>query len=163
MCPANNSTHCIDHFIVSGVLVNSITNSHNLHDGDNVSFHTTVSIQIGINLSYMSSIEHKVRSRPRWPCATQDILLEYGEAPDSVFSSIPRPFVLHCTNSVCNYDAAHCKLILLFHDSVTHNKSDGKRNTAVWNDLVKPYKEASTYWHHLWTHRGLLAVLPQPE
>ncbi len=45
--PVNHSNHTIDHFIVNSALSKYITAYKSLHDGDNMSFHSAVSLQIG--------------------------------------------------------------------------------------------------------------------
>ena len=36
----------------------------------------------------------------------------------------------------------------------TSDKSGNHANIAGWNDIVKPYKEASIFWHNVWKQCG---------
>ena len=78
-CPANNSTNCIDHFIVNGAIVNLITSYHRLHNADNAEnalFHSILSLKIGVNVSY------KFRPGPNWSCSTQKIFRNVAKHED---------------------------------------------------------------------------------
>jgi exonuclease III len=52
--PVNHSNHTIDHFIVSNSLYAHVSKYTSMHDGDNVSFHSAVSLEFNIEVSYLS-------------------------------------------------------------------------------------------------------------
>ncbi len=69
-CPVGHSTHTIDHFIVNSALSSNVTMYHSLHDGDNLSFHSAVSLELNINVSYLAVSERVYVPKPKWSCAT---------------------------------------------------------------------------------------------
>ena len=75
---------------------------------------------------------------------------------------------IYCTNPLCNDHDVHVEQIQLFHDSIvdmcllaselciphTSDNNNISSNIAGWNDIVKPYEEASLFWHQVWKDCG---------
>ena len=84
----NNSTRCSDPFVVSDVLLNSVTRCRGLPDGEGVPFPSGwVGGSLGINVHSMSSIDHESRPRPNVSRATEDNPLEYDDTRGDLLST----------------------------------------------------------------------------
>jgi hypothetical protein len=140
-----------------------------MHDGDNVSFHSAVSLEFNIEVSYLSDSSRNFTPRPKWADASEDNLLDYGETLDHLLSSMIIPWeAIQCNNALCTDHDNHCHSIQIFHDTLmdkcitasdfcipcTSEMSKNHTNIAGWNDIVKPYKEASIFWHNVWKQCG---------
>ena len=171
LCPVNNTTHTIDHFIVNDALKHLILSCHSIHDGDNLSSHCPVSMSLNIffYVVYMSRCNRNFLPRPKWSSAPGDKLTEYRDKLNCELDDIVIPWdVLHCTDPLCYNHTEHCQSIQLFHDSIvdkclissescipyTSSPGDKSKSVAGWNEIVKPFREASMFWHNIWRDCG---------
>ncbi len=169
LCPVNHSKHVIDHFIVNNGLTNAIKTYTSIHDGDNVSSHCPVKLVLDIGVTYLSTTDRCFIPRPKWSTVTDTVICQYKDTLNSLLNDICIPMdVLNCRDPLCAKRSEHCQSIQYFHDSIidkclisselciphTTDKCNQPQNIAGWNDIVKPYKEASIFWHNVWKDCG---------
>ena len=140
---------------------------YSIHDGHNVSGHSAVSLELTMSVSYLPTAERKFYPKPKWTNATECNLISYADMLDSLLSEVDVPWhALSCTDINCQAICQHCNDIQLFHDQIIDCCiSAGKRNipytsakpvtkmhknVAGWNDRVKPFRDASIFWHSIW-------------
>lgn len=169
-CPVYDTLHVIDHFIVNNALVNEIIDYRSIHDGDNLSSHCPISLSLDVNVAYMSaSSGDDFIPRPKWSDVSDVQINEYKVTLDDFLNDITIPWdVIHCSDPLCGDREEHCQRIQLFHDSIidmclitsekciphTSKRCSKSPNIAGWSDIVKPYKEASIFWHNVWKDCG---------
>ena len=168
-CPVSHSYHTIDHFIVNSGMEVLVSNYFTVHDGDNVSSHSPVCLSLSVPVSYFDSSERKFVPKPKWTNISQNDVDYYKESLDVMLEEmhIPRD-VLDCHDPNCTEHAEHINTIQLFHDAIvdkcllaselciphTSDKGNASGNIAGWNDIVRPYREASLFWHDVWKDCG---------
>jgi len=159
----NYSKSSIDHFIVSCNLFDSIEQFTVLHDGDNLSDHDPISMQIHIAISY-DNIHVDCVSKPLWWKATDQQLSQYKQCLDSMLDcmTVPRD-ALDCEDRFCS---EHQDAIQTYHDNIIsacmlasscipHSKPGKYKNIIPgWSEHVKDYKDKSIFWHKLWKENG---------
>ncbi|ELU01739.1 hypothetical protein CAPTEDRAFT_217538 [Capitella teleta] len=143
---ATGAQSVLDHFIVSENLLGSIESYSCLHEGDNLSDHLPVCLNLDVKASFAPQSNAYALNRPSWQRATvQDKaayqlrlkeLLREVDIPFDVFSC--RPFECVCED--------HGRMIEQYYSDVmsamiTASKecipSRGKRKAAGWSTYVK--------------------------
>ena len=74
---------------------------------------------------------------------------------------------MKCVNKSCTVNKQHCREIKQFHDSIisscveagkqciAHTSRPSKtRGLPGWNEIVKPYRDDSLFWHSVWRQCG---------
>ena len=122
-----------------------------------------------IDVNYLATTERNHIPKPKWSGVTDSLILKYKNTLDCLLNDIVIPWdAIQCINPQCDKRSEHCRSIQLFHDSIIdkclisselcipHTSDKGHRpsNIAGWNDIVKPYKEASIFWHNVWKDCG---------
>ena len=126
-------------------------------------------LTLNVNVSYFKSTERKFIPRPKWVNASCHELDAYRNTLDTLLGDIHIPWnAIECTNPLCSNHDEHIYNIQLFHYSIvdmclsatemciphTSDNCNGSHNIAGWNDIVKPFKEASLFWHGVWKDCG---------
>ena len=85
---ANNTRSCIDHFIVSENLNDSVVKCITRHEGDNLSDHDPVCLYLSIDVDRFSADEQVFHSKPLWYKATSVQVKFYQYLLDFYLGSI---------------------------------------------------------------------------
>ena len=168
--PVDHGTHVIDHFLVNNGLFNYITEYTSIHNGANLSFHSPILVKFMFNVEYFKHAPREYASKPKWQEANDQELYNYGVALDDNLDAISIPWdAMRCADMKCTDHSLHCHDIQVFHDMLMEScisaceanipytscsKNNNCRNIAGWNNYVKPYKEASLFWHNVWKDCG---------
>ena len=152
---SNHQRSCIDHFVVSDDLYDSI----NYCDGDNRSDHDAVSMELALNIKY-DFIDAEFVRKPLWRKATQNHLSEYKRTLDLLLSNVSLPeHVIRCDDNFC---CTHQNIIQEYHDNIiaasiqasacipSTKQGNGQKIISGWNEFVREYKEKAIFWHKLW-------------
>ena len=159
----NHIKSVIDHFIVSRDIYDSIEQFVVQHDGDNLSDHDVISMQVPISVSFDSIDVEQVR-KPLWRKATDQHICQYKYRLDAALDNMCLPTeALHCNDRFCS---AHQGVIQSYHDNIIsacmeacscipHSKpGNHKAIIPSWSDHVKEYKDKAIFWHGLWKDNG---------
>ena len=160
---SNHQRSCIDHFIVSEDIYDCIVTCTVLHDGDNLSDHDVVCMELSLNTIYdMVDVEYE--SKPLWGKATQTNLSEYKHTLDTLLTNINIPVdAVLCKNKFCSM---HHDVIQKYHDNIiatiikasscipSTNKNNRQKSIPGWNEFVSEYKEKAMFWHKFWKDNG---------
>ena len=161
----NRST--VDHFVISQNFVNQIIQYGAMHDGDNLSDHAPVTMQLTLpnRLEYVDTDDSTTMSKPLWQKASPQQMDMYKCTLDSYLNDIVVPCTtIHCSNVHCGNED-HLQQISDYHDAIVsaclaasyehipHSKSSST-SMPGWNDMVKPYRDKSILWHTIWKENG---------
>ena len=164
-----NSRHVIDHFFVNHDLYGAVMDHFSVHEGDNVSFHEAIVLKLNLDVEYLSLSDRIYVKKPQWNKASHGELSRYRNVLDDLLGEVDVPWdAIRCDNVMCNDRANHCDRIQVFHDSLvnacllasdscipkTGSKPVKTRNVAGWSEYVKPYRDASIFWHNVWKECG---------
>lgn len=167
--PVDQGKHIIDHFLVNKGMVCNILEYFSVHDGANVSFHSPVVLKLNFTVGHFMSTTRTYISKPKWQEASGNDLLNYKNTIDNLLNTISIPWdAIKCECLHCPSQSDHCHDIQIFHDSLmeccikageicipfTSANSPRQHKLAGWNDYVKPYKDASMFWHNIWRDCG---------
>jgi hypothetical protein len=160
---ATGAQSVLDHFIVSENLFGSIESYSCFHEGDNLSDHLPVCLNLDVKASFAPQSNAYALNRPSWQRATvQDKaayqlrlkeLLREVDIPFDVFSC--RPFECVCED--------HGRMIEQYYSDVmsamiTASKecipSRSKKKAAGWSTYVSHHQEESIFWHKIWLSSG---------
>ena len=158
---SNSSRSCLDHFIVSDSLYDSITKCHVLHDGDNLSDHSVVYLVVAVDVTH-SIVETEFVNKTLWWKATNEHLQTYMSNLDNLLSQINIPVdTIACRDRTCMI-AVHSDDIQKYHDDIIRCCLDASQHIPVsqnkpsqagipgWNEHVRQYRESAMFWHRLW-------------
>jgi len=159
----------IDHFLT---LKHSEIHSdivHNLfvdHHVDNCSDHDPLFLDLYIDISRRDFASRVSGHGLNWLKANCESSLNYGCELSNRLSTIKLPVdALLCTDMLCS-NAFHrsslneyCNIIsksCLKSGLITIPSCDHKCNTGIpgWKDHIKPMREKSLLWHHIWIEAG---------
>ena len=158
----------IDHFCVSSTLVEVISDFNIISDGDNLSDHLPVIMEI--DFPYFLNVDggiqlHKnvndLNSRFNWNNASKDNIQAFRFNLDKHLSDIDVPLdAVLCSNFNC---VTHYDDFLKFHynivdacvkstiESIEKSVHKKPKNKLIgWNKLVRPYKDSAIFWHKIW-------------
>jgi len=163
MSMSNHHKSCIDHFIMSDNLFESVEHCSVLHDGDNLSDHDVVSLQLTVNIVH-DVINTEFVCKPLWWKATEHQLNAYKRKLDALLSKIVLPVdAINCKNLFCH---SHREVIQSYHDAIicsciqasscipSSKPKIGDKRIPGWTEHVKNYKERAIFWHKLWKDNG---------
>ena len=155
------SSATLDHFLVCDTLQREIVSFRVLHEGDNLSDHCPVILEL--NLSFVGSAMQPRTHVPRiaWHRAKEQDITDYRRVLTTLLTNVtlPRDAAL-CT------DPATCTHATQLEEHATLIKAacmaagwasiprTRKKGVAGWTDMVKPSKERSIFWHRLWVQSG---------
>lgn len=166
---ANGGRSFVDHFLVSESIKDSIHNYYIQDDGDNLSDHLLLAINIEIPQQlHTVSNEHSsiyAASRPCWAGASENETELYKIALDNLLCHMNIPWdVIQCKDYSC-HNINHIDSLESLHNDIVHfclqasEKHIPKRSSSVkvkpgWHDYVEPFRQASLFWHFLWKENG---------
>ncbi len=160
---SNASRSCIDQFIVSESLFHSVEHCCVTHDGDNLSDHSVVSLQLAIEVTH-NTINVCNFNKLLWRKASHSQLNTYQSNLDTALSDVLlRDNVVQCNDMFCH---AHHADIQMYHDNIVKaclqastcipiSKPGGHRKCIPgWTEFVDEYKDKAIFWHKIWKENG---------
>jgi len=147
------SRSCIDHFVLSEGLCDSVESYSILHDGDNLSDSVT-----------HNTLDVSVIDKLLWDKATTSQLLKYQNNLDQLLCKCDIPdHVLQCDDVFCN---VHPHFIQEYHENIVKaclqasscipSSKSGvhTKGRPGWTEFVSKNKEKAVFWHKLWKDNG---------
>ena len=158
----NHARSTIDHFIISENLGSSFVRQWCIHEGDNLSDHSPLFLEINIPADHVVESHSAHVPRPNWKLASDRDIIAYKMILSEELSGIDIPFdALFCRNSDCTRHAAH---VDRYFEELTQcclraaqaaiPFSRACRRVAGWSERVAPYKDRSILWHRIWKDSG---------
>ena len=166
----NQKSH-IDHFCISSSLAGKVLACHTHDDGDNLSDHCPVVIEINVKCKYEKiyrSSRDSLKEKVQWGNASELDKDNFRHLLNEMLDNIHIPFeALHCLDLHCIRHSTEFRnylyqivesLELATIASVPVKKMRGgneSSNLVVgWNAYVKNYRNQSIFWHNLWKDCG---------
>lgn len=162
---SNGCKSLIDHFLLSENMFNCIDSYEVLHQGHNLSDHS--SLHLGLNILCRSRDDHRTVNcgdEPNWEIAQAGDVESYSTLLDDFLSDIHIPVdAIYCRNYFCR---EHLGEIETFHDNIINACLQCARETipmkmikevrgiADWNEEVKVLREKAIVWHTIWVENG---------
>ena len=165
-----DGTHStVDHFILSGSLIDMVKRYDVVHSCDNTSDHDLVRCEIEIPAAIINACDSQntqSQSKPLWKDASDKQLAAYRAILDLKLNAMNIPSdALSCRDLQCN-DVTHRDLLNRYHDDIVSvclkaseqcipmSKSTHSKVKPGWNDLVKPHRDRAMLWHTIWKDNG---------
>ena len=160
---SNHSRSLVDHFVITENLFCNIVDYSVIHDGDNLSDHSPISMTLNVNVDYVINDHSVDSSYPlQWHKVSEYNIACYKDRLDHFLKSLHVPWcAIHCNDYLCKI---HDTQLQLFHDAIIDScikaSNDSiPRNKKVhsipgWNETVEPYKQDAIFWHKLWKDNG---------
>ena len=174
-CQINGSKSLIDHFFISRNLFTQLRSYKVLYEGDNLSDHSAVSMQISFSQLQYSEVNSELNSKSyslSWESGSDlDIYLYQTEVTRLLDSMNIPSEAFTCKNLSCK---KHNEAIIMFYNEfinvhieacVTNIpvKVNGEKEHYTWvNEEVSVIKETAMFWHDMWRmngspHQGIVA------
>ncbi|ELT93660.1 hypothetical protein CAPTEDRAFT_198804 [Capitella teleta] len=160
---ATGSKSVLDHFIVSCNVFDGIKRYNVLHDGDNLSDHHPVQLELYVDVEYSSECEMQSKPRQSWHRANQANLDSYRRHLRTELSRVQLPVkalvstLFNCTNHLDGlkeyYASIEKAVVSSARLSIPKRK---KKALAGWLEHLGPYKKDAIFWHSVW---GSLATV----
>jgi exonuclease III len=169
-------SHCngtktkIDHIFVTENLEHNVVSYQVLHEGDNLSDHSPIIIELNLDMFYTNyNCENNFASyKLKWDEASKEDISKYMKKLHCLLDEIHIPWeAIQCNLNVCNIKCTEHKqqLSTYYNEIIQHslNAADmcipryntGKKTIIPgWNEFVKYYKEQAIFWHVLWKSNG---------
>ena len=162
---SNGARSNIDHVLVSENMYEFITDVNVIHDIDNISDHSVLSVSFNIAVEYAHTVV-ECEAKLLWASATDIDIERYKVGLDKALSNIVlEPDILYCNDHSCTI---HYKTSALLHDNIinccleaskcipTRKKvnSNAKRHIPGWKEYVEPYRSDALFWHAIWKDSG---------
>jgi hypothetical protein len=155
----------LDHFILGERLFRYAVSSVTVdHTPDNLSDHDPIVVTFDLNISLPAMLVNNYCKKFVWYKATANDIDAYKKNLSEMLSVITVPVdTLTCYNCQCN-DMSHFRAIDSYYNAIygccysaakgiipisTHGKS-----VAGWNEVARPIREKSLFWHHIWSEAG---------
>jgi exonuclease III len=163
---ATGARSIIDHFCVSENIFNSIVHYLAVHEGDNLSDHAPVFLDIKLNLCNVTQSVSTSQNRVSWHRASSRDILAYKEMLSVCLEGINVPYeALHCVNcSNFNNDCLiHTHSVDKYYDDIVRAMRSSaevtipvckKRGKAGWSTHVKQFQEDAIFWNRIWVENG---------
>ena len=161
-----NQSSCLDHFAVSEGMFNAISKYSVVHSGSNMSKHSVVLCTFCVSdFKRMKMCKDTKCEKVLWHKVTEQHVSKYKDIIDELLNNVHiNKEVLACNNNTCTC-LEHCEYIdMLCFELINVCISAGKRafpmskagNKSIpdWDDIAKPERDGSLFWHWLWIECG---------
>ena len=165
----SKSTSVIDHFFLNQGLLDLVEDAGPIHLGDNLSRHSPIMLKLKLpQVAYSNTkeTEFKMNRSPAWYKASQADNDHYTSLLEQKLLELEIPTNLRCSDIHCE-DRQHihdgdlhvldilCTVIETSYETIPLTSSKGTRKNfhqplPGWNELVKPVKQDSLFWHSVW-------------
>lgn len=154
----------IDHFLVTKNLFSNIVRYAPMHEGDNLSDHSPVEMQLSLNIPRKLNVLSRATSAKRsWHRASEENVMNYKLKLRALLSRITVPYdALRRNVSVSEYDAT-MDAIRVYHDSIVQACIDAatatiprvkKKRKAGWGQHCEPQRKQAILWNNIWKQSG---------
>jgi exonuclease III len=164
---ATGARSAVDHFLISNNLVMATSRYDVVHDGDNLSDHALLSMNVNIpcQKEYINNNTSEAPAKPMWIKASSDEVEMYKIMLDNCLNEIQIPWDAVCCNNLACKNSTHSELLNEFHNDIVnaclaasekhipHSKSSSNV-IAGWTDDVEPFRDKAIFWHNLWKDNG---------
>ena len=164
---ANGSRSQLDHCLMTPNLYSLMKSYKPIYFGDNLSDHSPVSCTYDIDIHKTTPV---IVADPKfaWDKASTQQKFEYRRSMDEILSSTaPFPELMSCRDLNCKSEIHH-RMIDTMCDTIIStilNAADvsiplasktSKRKHVIpgWNEMVRPLRESSLFWHQIWKDCG---------
>jgi len=162
---ANYVRSNIDHMIVSENMFEFVSDVKVIHDIDNLSDHSMLSVSLNISVEYAHT-QAQNEAKLIWASATANDIATYKINIDHALDNIIlEPDILYCSNHFCT---SHHDKIASLHDNIisccllasrcipTKNTVNTNKTKSIpgWTEYVAPYRSDALFWHALWKDNG---------
>lgn len=151
----------LDHFVLSECLSSCVTKYICVHEGDNLSDHSPVLLDLNVTVENVMSPRAQAAYKPAWNCSTDMQVDQYKMLVKNLLGKVSIPYeAIACTDLECTQ---HFDCINKYHDDILNTCIEAanqcipvkrKKSKAGWSDIVAPYKEKSIFWHNMWVENG---------
>ena len=165
----SKSTSVIDHFFLNQGLLDLVEDAGPIHLGDNLSRHSPIMLKLKLpQVAYSNTkeTEFKMNRSPAWYKASQADKDHYTSLLEQKLLELEIPTNLRCSDIHCE-DRQHihdgdlhvldilCTVIETSYETIPLTSLKGTRKNfhqplPGWNELVKPVKQDSLFWHSVW-------------
>ena len=145
---STGSRSFFDHFLISDSLIHIFDGIDILHDGDNLSDHCPVVINLNMNTHHVDCNNIQFEPKP-WKCAQEHHVTKYKNCLNDVLCNVSIPNACVCHTMKCH---EHKNDIITYHSKIVEacntamNKcipvNNGHRIVG-WSEHVQPFKERS--------------------
>jgi len=163
---SNGHKSCLDHFIITDNMFDSVNSCTVSHDFDNLSDHSVVSMSLCVDtfVGYERiNVDHI--SKPLWSKASDNQVSQYKSQLSKLVNDITIPSeAIECTDFMC---MKHCNDIQKYHDDLIScclKASEASipmskpaklcHKVPGWNDHVKSHRDTAMFWHGMWKDNG---------
>ena len=165
---SNDSSSCIDRFMVSQSLAKTIQQCIVHHSSENMSNHQPVILNISTSIGKVNVKNHKrnMSDRIAWHKvhASPDLTLQYKTSLNNLLSQVTLPDVSTCKdlrcssvshkhqlNEWCIVIVRSCMEAAKDLPSLSHRQ---EKCTPGWTEHVKSFQDDNRWWHRLWVQAG---------
>ena len=171
---SQNQTSFIDHFCVSECIKNKVKNISSLDEGDNLSDHNPIILQIVFESTLPNNFDCVSKKHKKfkicWDSASKHQIDLYKNILSDMLNNLPINInIFYCNNFNCiNHD--HLYEFNLFLSSllesieiatfasidIKYKNSDNQKSKIMigWNKYVEQYRKKSIFWHNIWKECG---------
>ena len=159
---------CIDHFLISENLYDTLAGGEVRHDSINPSNHNVITLNIDCQISRIlldDVTPVNATDKCVWYKANSDDIESYQTDLNNLLTQIEVPYdVINCHDTLCQ-NQCHMKEIDVLCNRILSccleagkksipQRSCKKGEVAGWREHVKPEKDHSLFWHWLWLECG---------
>lgn len=160
----------IDTFFVDEFLYKNMQLCKTVDNGLNVSNHISVVLRFKINMESTAGLKSKesVKPKPIWRKIDKNQICKYQSCMDDMLYNFNnnKENMLKCRNIRCINDDHQNQIDILCRELTDiclfcskeyfmyTNSYSKKRNVPFWNDIIKPLRDTSLFWHWLWSECG---------
>lgn len=159
----NGSRSRLDHFLLSENLFEDIKECLVLHDAENMSDHSALSLTVAMHFNYAEAGETSQRDKLKWSEASLDNLNNYRNVLDTLLGNVPVPSsAVSCDDSSC---LAHSSDIDKYHDAILEACRQAAEVTIPKTKILSDQRGRSqpiAGWNeHVAEHKRTCLVLAQ--
>ncbi|ELT88223.1 hypothetical protein CAPTEDRAFT_192739 [Capitella teleta] len=161
---ATGARSVIDHFLISENLIPNVVHFSSLHDGDNLSDHCPIKLQLSLPMMRLhndpSPQPSESRKKEVLAEATEDNIRNYKSTLRQLLSLIPVPYAAlqddrdsqaHRQAVHENHDIIVNACIRAAEATIPHTK---RRGRAGWKRHAEPQKKNAILWNRIWKESG---------
>ena len=162
-----NQSSCLDHFMLSEGVFNVMTACSVIHNGCNLSKHSVVLCVFHLDamLRLKTGKNCDKSEKILWHKVTDENIQQYKLEMDKLLDTVMiNDNVIKCDDIMCKCKE-HCTYIDTFCSElidvcITAGKTAfpqsnaGHKSIPDWDEVAKPVREASLFWHWIWIECG---------
>ena len=166
MSKINGNRSTIDHFLLTDNLFNTICRYRCIHEGDNLSDHSILQVELQLPVQYCTESHATVRhATTQWHKVEIAQLEQYRILLDRLLESVHVPEeVVNCTMYECG---RHNQAIEQLYNGIVNacltagklalpqrNESVRRAPISRWHEDVAERRDSAMWWHFIWQQNG---------